>query len=220
VIPWTRLASTTVPDETGELRLMKRGAEFSVMLGEIELMNSRRTGSERALATIACKVIRDRPDAAVLIGGLGMGFTLRAALAELPADAHVIVVELVPEIVAWARGPMAELFGDCLDDPRVGVRIEDVGATIGRSRAAFDAILLDVDNGPEGLTQASNNRLYQARGLADAHRALCPKGILAVWASARHEGFSERLRRAGFEVEVVPVRAGGVRDFITVATRG
>ena len=126
MIPWTLLASAKVPNETSELRLMKRGAEYSIMLGQIELMNSRRTRSESALATIAAKALRDRPGPSVLIGGLGMGFTLRAALAELPIDARVTVVELVPEVVAWARGPMVDLFEGCLDDPRISLRVEDV----------------------------------------------------------------------------------------------
>lgn len=220
MIPWVKLGSAKVPDGAGELRLMRRGDEFAVMLGQIALMNSRRTRSEEALAKIGCKAIRDRPAAAVLIGGLGMGFTLRAALAELAADARVTVAELVPEIVAWSRGPMAELSGDCLDDPRVDIRIEDVGTTIKSHPATYDAILLDVDNGPAELTQTANKRLYLERGLADAHRALRPKGILAVWASFRDDAFSARLRRAGFGVEVVPMRSGGARNFITVATRG
>ena len=123
MIPWERLASATLPNEANDLRLMKRGAEFSIMLGQTELMNSRRTGSEQALATIACRKIRDRRSASVLIGGLGMGFTLRAALAELSADSRVTVAELVPAVVTWASGPMAELYGGCLDDPRHPSRI-------------------------------------------------------------------------------------------------
>jgi spermidine synthase len=219
VIPRIQLAAAKVPGEAGTLRLMRRGAEFSVMLGPIELMNSRRTRSEEALATVACRAIRERPGASVLVGGLGMGFTLRAVLGELSADAIVTVAELVPEIVAWARGPMAELFGGCLDDPRVRVRVEDVGVTIRSHPAAFDAILLDVDNGPAGLTRPANDRLYHGRGLAEAQRALRPGGLLAVWASARDDAFSQRLRRAGFAVKVVPVRSGGTRNVITMATR-
>jgi len=202
---------------------MKRGTEFSIMLGQTELMNSRRTGSERALATIACQAIRGRSNPSILIGGLGMGFTLRAALAELGPDASVTVAELLAAVVTWARGPMAELFGTCLDDPRLTLREEDVGTTIESRHSAFDAILLDVDNGPEGLTQPTNNRLYDLDGLRRAHMALRPHGVLAVWASARDEAFSERLRRAGFGVNVVPARAGGTRgsrNFIWVASRG
>ena len=220
MIPWTRIASARVPQSGDDLRLMKRGAEFSIMLGATELMNSRRTGSERALGTIGCRRLREAAHSAVLVGGLGMGFTLRAALAELAAGSKVTVAELVPAVVEWARGPMAELFGDCLEDPRVVLREGDVGAVIRRSRSAFDAILLDVDNGPDGLTQAANDRLYDLEGLGHAWRALRPNGVLAVWSSARDEAFSRRLKQAGFSVEVVPVRAGGVRDVIWVASRG
>ncbi len=219
MIPWIELATTTVPGEEAALRLMRRGDEFSVMLGRVPLMNSRRTRSEEALATLGCEAIRNRARASVLIGGLGMGFTLRAALSELPAGAAVTVAELVPAMVDWARGPMAELFGGCLDDPRVRIRIEDVGATIRSRRGAFDAILLDVDNGPDGLTQSANDRLYHARGIADALAALRPGAVLAVWASARDDAFTARLRRAGFGVRVVPVKSGGSRNFISVATR-
>jgi spermidine synthase len=222
MIPWTRIASAQVPQDAGELRLMKRGGEFSIMLGPTELMNSRRNGSERALGTIGCQRLREAPNAAVLIGGLGMGFTLRAALAALPAGSTVTVAELVPAVVEWAHGPMAELFGDCLDDPRVVLREGDVGDIIRRSRSAFDAILLDVDNGPDGLTQAANERLYDRAGLGQAWRALRPNGVLAVWSSARDETFSRRLRQAGFSIDIVPVRAAGrrgVRDVIWVASR-
>lgn len=222
LIPWERLASAVVPGEASELRLMRRGAEFSIMLGQTELMNSRRTGSERALGTMVCRRIRDRPSASVLIGGLGMGFTLRAAQAELGADARITVSELVAAVVTWARGPMAELFGDSLADPRLTLRQEDVRLTMNAFRSAFDAILLDVDNGPEGLTQAANNGLYGLEGLQRAHMALRPEGILAVWGSARDEGFSRRLRQAGFSVSVAPVRADGTRgsrNFIWIAAR-
>lgn len=219
MIPWERLASATLPGEAHDLRLMKRGTEFSIMLGQTELMNSRRTGSERALGTTVCRRIRDRPSASVLVGGLGMGFTLRAALAELSADARVTVSELVAAVVTWAKGPMAELFGDCLADSRLTIRQEDVGITMQSFRSAFDAILLDVDNGPEGLTQAANNRLYTIDGLRRAHMALRPGGVLAVWGSARDESFSLRLRQAGFSVSVAPVRADGSRNFIWIASR-
>ena len=222
MIPWTRLASARVPHENAQLRLMRRGTEFSIMLGPTELMNSRRTGSERALGAIGCRHVRDRAGARVLVGGLGMGFTLRAALAELCAESTVTVVELVPAVIDWARGPMAELFGGCLDDPRVDLRAGDVGAVIRESRGAFDAILLDVDNGPDGLTRAANDRLYQPDGLGHAFRALRPGGVLVIWSSARDEAFTRRLRQAGFGVEVVSARAGngrGARDVIWLAAR-
>ena len=144
-------------------------------------------------------------------GGLGMGFTLRAALAVLPTDAQVTVAELVPAVVAWARGPLAEVFKGCLDDPRVSVHEGDVGRLIAAAPAAWDAILLDVDNGPEGLTRKANDSLYDLPGLARAQTALRAGGVLAVWSSAPDEGFTRRMRRSGLATEVVrvPARKGG-----------
>ena len=212
MVPWTLVDTATVPDDGGELRLMRRGAEFSIMSGAIELMNSRLSGSEQALATLVCARLQDRPQAHVLIGGFGMGFTLRSALENLGPQARVTVAELVPAVIAWARGPMAHLSGDSLKDPRLTVREGDVGDLIGSAEAAYDAILLDVDNGPDGLSRKANDRLYGPDGLADARRALRPQGILAVWSSAPNAGFTQRLRRAGYAVEEVRVRAtGGAR---------
>jgi spermidine synthase len=159
VIPWS-LVDTAQVRGGGELRLMRRGAELSIRLGQNELMNSRVGGSEAALASMACARIRARPQPHLLIGGLGMGFTLRAALAALGAKAQVTVAELVPAVAAWARGPMAELFGDSLSDPRVRLCEADVAELIRQARSAFDAILLDVDNGPAGLSRAANDGLY------------------------------------------------------------
>src|SRR3954464_3569388 len=153
MIPWLVLDTVQVPGGGGELRLKQRGAEFAIMLGQDELMNSRLSGSEEALATIACEKIRRHKTPRILIGGLGMGFTLRAALVALGPDARIVVAELVPAVVAWARGPMAEVFGTSLTDPRVSIREVDVGHLIQSDQATFDAILLDVDNGPEGLTR-------------------------------------------------------------------
>jgi spermidine synthase len=201
---------------------MRRGGEFSIMLGANELMNSRLGGSEAALATAACERIR-APRPRLLIGGLGMGFTLRAALAMLGADARVVVAELVPAVVAWARGPMAEVFGSSLSDPRVGIREADVGDLIRSARSGYDAILLDVDNGPEGLTRQANDALYDLEGLHAARAALRPGGVLAVWSSAPDRNFARRLRHAGFEVDEIRVRARatgrGARHVIWVATR-
>jgi spermidine synthase len=223
VIPWILLAKATIPGGGGELRLMRRGAEFSIRLGANELMNSRLFGSEEALAAIACARISARARPRVLIGGLGMGFTLRAALAALGASARVEVAELIPAVLQWAQGPMAEIFGGSLDDPRVGVEVADVAAAIGAAAAAYDAILLDVDNGPQGLTRAANDRLYDARGLAAARSALRPGGVLAVWSSGPDRRFTQRLRDAGLATEEVPVRSrgarGGARHRIWVATR-
>ncbi|KQM67717.1 hypothetical protein ASE75_02010 [Sphingomonas sp. Leaf17] len=193
----------------GSLRLIQRGAEFSIMLGANELMNSRVRGSEEALATMAIDRMPARSDPAMLIGGLGMGFTLRAALAGLGQGAAVTVAELVPQVVDWGRGPMAAVFAGCLDDPRVAIRVEDVRATIAASALAYDAILLDVDNGPDGLTQTANNRLYGLAGLAAARRALRPGGVLAIWSAGADAAFTRRLGDAGFAVEEVVVRSSG-----------
>jgi spermidine synthase len=219
VIPWSLIDTAQVPGAAGELRLMRRGAEFSIRLDGNELMNSRRVGSEQALAKIACEKIRARAQPQVLIGGLGMGFTLRAALAELGADARIIVAELVPAVVTWARGAMAEVFGESLTDPRVRIRVADVGQLIRSERSRFDAILLDVDNGPQGLTRQANDALYDPQGLRGAHAALRGGGVLAVWSSGPDENFSRRLRKAGFDVDEVRVRAHGARHVIWIATR-
>lgn len=191
------------------------------MLGANELMNSRLSGSEEALARLSCERIVGRRQPRILIGGLGMGFTLRAALAELGADASVTVAELVPAIVAWARAPMADLFGGCLDDPRVTVREADVGQLIRSQASAWDAILLDVDNGPEGIVYKANDALYGADGLNAARQALRPGGVLAVWSQGSDAGFTRRLKQAGFAVEEVGVRANGkrgARHVIWIAT--
>jgi spermidine synthase len=211
MIPWSHIDTATVPGDGGELRLMQRGAEFSIMTGATELMNSRLSGSEKALAALSCARLRDRPKPHVLIGGFGMGFTLRAALEALGPQAQVTVAELVPAVVAWARGPMAHLSGECLQDPRLALHLGDVGDLIGSAEARYDAILLDVDNGPEGLSRKANDRLYDGAGLAAARRALRPGGVLAVWSSAPDAGFTRRLRQAGFAVEEAAVRATGGR---------
>ena len=223
MIPWVKLDTARVPGADGELRLMRRGTEFSIMLGANELMNSRLSGSEAALATLACKKIETVKRPHLLIGGLGMGFTLRAALSVLGPDARIDVAELVPAVVAWARGPMAEIFGGCLDDPRVRIKEEDVLKAIRTHKGAFDAILLDVDNGPEGLTRSGNDALYDLKGLRSSHAALRPGGVLAVWSSGPNAVFSKRLRSAGFDVNEVTVRAtgkgGGARHVIWIAAR-
>lgn len=211
MIPWVHLATANVPGGGSELRLKRRGGEFSIMLGTNELMNSRLSGSEEALAKLACARIAGRSKPHLLIGGLGMGFTLRAALAELGADARVEVAEIVPAVIDWARGEMAELFGPCLDDPRVTVQEADVGQMIRSGTGVYDAILLDVDNGPEGLSRKSNDALYDAAGLASAKKALRSGGILSVWSSGPDSGFTRRLRQAGLAVEEVGVRARGKR---------
>ncbi|WP_137751664.1 spermidine synthase [Sphingopyxis sp. L1A2A] len=190
-----------------ELRLFQRGDEYIIALGGNELMSSRMSGSEEALATMSCARLRDPGSAQMLIGGYGMGFTLRAALAVLGPQARVTVAELVPDIIDWARGPMATLAAGCLDDPRVEIVIADVAATIAAPAAAFDAILLDVDNGPDGLTRPDNDRIYSPAGLAKAKAALKPGGVLAIWSAAPDASFTRRLTAAGFAVEQVSVRA-------------
>jgi spermidine synthase len=224
MIPWIRIDTACVPGTDGELRLMRRGAEFSIMLGTNELMNSRLSGSEAALATLAAKKLEAISKPHLLIGGLGMGFTLRAALAVLGTGARIVVAELVPAVVAWARGPMAEIFGDSLSDLRVSIEETDVSEIIRSRQSKFDAILLDVDNGPEGLTRKANDALYSSAGLNAAYTALRPGGVLAVWSSGPNAAFSKRLRTAGFDVNEVQVRAtgrgGGARHVIWIATRG
>jgi spermidine synthase len=223
VIPWTLLDTAKVPGG-GELRLMQRGAEFSIKLGTQELMNSRLSATEQALATIGCAKIKDRAKPHILIGGLGLGFTLRAALTVLGKQAQIVVAELVPAVVAWARGPMKKLSGDSLTDKRVRIHEGDVGSLIQSGRAAYDAILLDVDNGPEGMTRKANDRLYDLKGLRAAYTALRPNGVLAVWSSRPDPKFTVRLRKTGFAVVENPVRAkgpqGGAQHFIWTATRG
>jgi spermidine synthase len=223
VIPWVLLDSAPVPGGTSELRLLRRGAEFSIRLGRDELMNSRLSGSEEALASMACERIKSRKAPRLLIGGLGMGFTLRAALVALGPDAGVVVAELVPAVVRWARGPMAEVFGDSLTDARVRIHEGDVGQLIRSGASAFDAILLDVDNGPEGLTRDSNDVLYDLPGLSAARTALRPGGVLAVWAARPDQKFTQRLRRMNFDVDEIMVRANksraGAKHTIWIATR-
>ncbi|WP_375428524.1 spermidine synthase [uncultured Sphingomonas sp.] len=195
----------------GELKLFRRGVDHTIVLDRNELMNSRMSGSEEALATMTCERLAGRVAPHLLIGGYGMGFTLRAALAVLGADARVTVAELVPGIVEWARGPMADLTAGCLDDARVTLVEDDVAALIRAGRGAYDAILLDVDNGPDGLTRAGNDRLYSATGLAAAWGALKVGGVLAVWSAGPDPRFSRRMGEAGFatQEEVVRARSNG-----------
>jgi spermidine synthase len=219
LIPWVHLDQTALPDG-GVLKLARRGDEFSIRLGGAELMNSRLSASEEALATLSCARIADRAAPRILIGGLGMGFTLRAALGVLGPKARVVVAELLPAVVEWARGPMADLFAGSTEDPRVQVEVVDVDQAIREGR--WDAILLDVDNGPEAMTQAANDGLYGAAGLAAARRALKPGGVLAVWSEGPAPAFAKRLQRGGFDVEEVKVAAhrgkSGRRHVIWVAT--
>lgn len=189
------------------LRLVRHGSDFIIMLDRNELMSSRMSGSEKALGQMTLERLGSPSVARLLIGGYGMGFTLRAVLAELGPKAQVVVAELVPGIIDWARGPMAEMAAGCLDDPRVEVRIDDVAAVIETGRGSYDAILLDVDNGPDGLTREANDGLYTMRGLARARAALRPGGILAIWSAGADAAFTRRLRQADFAVDERRVRA-------------
>ncbi len=219
---WVQLDSAAIPGSRAVMRLLQRGEEISIAVGTSELMTNQFRGSERALATLPCERIRDRPHPKVLIGGLGMGFTLRGALDALGPEASVIVAELVPEIATWARGPLSPLFGGSLDDSRLDIRIEDVHRTIQSGPAQFDAILLDVDNGAHGLTRRANDRLYNIWGLKRARFALRPNGILAVWSGGPDRKFKARLKLAGFNVEEVRVYANGTsgrQHILWLATR-
>ena len=192
-----------------ELRLFRHDRDFMIVMGHNELMSTRMRGSEEALATMTLERLA-APVPHLLIGGYGMGFTLRAALAANP-QARVTVAELVPEIVAWARGPMAGLTAGCLDDPRVTLGMGDVLAWIDDAADGtteqYDAILLDVDNGPDALVHEQNRRIYSFAGLRAAKAALTPGGVLAIWSAARDPAFTRRLEKAGFAVEEVEVRA-------------
>jgi spermidine synthase len=223
VIPWTLLDTAEVPGDGGELRLLQRGAEFSIRLGHNELMNSRVHGSEEALAEIAIAKIGERTRPRILIGGLGMGFTLSAALRAIGTEARVVVAEFVPAVVAWNRSWLAGVSNRSLADARVSIREEDVASLIMSGRSAYDAILLDVDNGPGALTRKANDRLYDLAGLKAAYVALRSHGVLAAWSAGQDRNFTRRLRNAGFQVNEVRVRArgarGGARQIIWIATR-
>jgi len=206
MIPRELIATAKIPGGE-DLQLFRHGGDFMIVLERNELMSTRMRWSEESLATLSCERVGDTPKPHLLIGGYGMGFTLRAALNALPRDATVTIAELVPDIIAWARGPMADVAAGCLDDPRVRLIMGDVAKVIETAPATFDAILLDVDNGPDGLIQLANDRLYCNWGLRSAHAALSPGGILAIWSSYSDAGFFERLERAGFDVDEITIRA-------------
>ena len=208
--PWVLLDSTEVPGNGGELRLYQRGDEFSIkIVGRGELMNSRMHGSEDALAEQTCARLKGCANPRLLIGGLGMGFTLAAALQYAGDQAQVVVAELVPGVVEWNKGPLGEHAGYPVKDSRVTVREGDVANILKVEQEAYDAILLDVDNGPEGLTHKENDWLYSMNGLNAAYAALRPQGVLAVWSAGPDQNFTQRLRKVGFEVDEVRVRAHG-----------
>ncbi|GJD61865.1 Polyamine aminopropyltransferase [Methylobacterium frigidaeris] len=219
---WTELDTGPIPGGGGALRLVRRDDEFLIVVEGMELMGSHRSGSERELAALACAALRRYPAPRVLIGGLGMGFTLRAALAELGPDAKIVVAELVPAVLTWARGPLAPIFGGCLDDKRVEIREGDVNRVIQSGPQAWDAILLDVDNGPRGLVSRANDRLYDSWGLKRARWALRPGGLLGIWSGCPDRKFKARLQRTGFTVAEHRIRSerpGRTPHVVWIATR-
>ena len=220
--PWELLGEARMPDGT-DMKLQRRDREYVIFAGGKILMSSRMHGSEEALAALACDRARKTQEPSVLVGGLGMGFTLRATLDVLPAGATVVVAELQPAVVEWNRGVLGPLAGDPLRDPRVRLEEGDVLTTIRASRDRFDAVLLDVDNGPDAFTTSANAGLYRDAGLASIGAALKPAGVLAVWSAWEDRRFEQRLRYGGFAVRVERVRArlkqGGPRHTLFIGTR-
>ncbi len=207
MIPWEEIDRAEVPGHEGEIVLRKRSAEFSIRTEGTELMNSRLHGSEDALAEITCSRIKRKAGRRILIGGLGMGYTLATALEQSGPDTLIIVSELIPAVVIWNREHLGHLAGKPLDDPRVSVAEEDVLETVKKRKSAWDAILLDVDNGPYGLTRTANDRLYSKSGLKASFSALRPGGFLAIWSSGEYEPFTNRLKQCGFRAETIKVGA-------------
>ena len=225
--PWQLLGRAQTPGGGAEIVLRQRDTEFSITADNWELMNSRIYGSEEAMAKLGCQNLAKHPRPRVLIGGLGMGYSVRTALDILGEDAQVVVAELVPAVVEWNRGVLADLAGRPLDDGRVELHIGDVVQLIKTARGDYDAIMIDIDNGAEALVRKGNNWLYSLPGLTTTYAALRPGGILAMWSAGPQPAFVRRLRRAGFEVEEVKVRArggsnrkGGAHHVVWIATRG
>jgi spermidine synthase len=222
ILPWKKLDAVREPSG-GELVLWQRGHEFSIRIDGQDLMGSGANHSERVLAERGCAGLMNVPRARVLVGGLGMGFTLRAALDALGRDAEVDVAELVPQVVVWNRGLLAHLAQRPLEDPRVFVLEDDVGRVLAAAQQRYDAILLDVDNGPEALVSASNSSLYGPRGISRAWRALRPQGVLAVWSVRDDRRFTTRLRAGGFRTRTERVSArpdgSGSRHTLWLAER-
>lgn len=210
MLPRILLDSSPIPGSSKELRLYKHAADYSIdIAGEGELMSSRVHGSEEALADLTCDRLKRLHHPSILIGGLGMGFTLAAALKALGGYAEVVVAELVPKVVEWNRGPLGAEAGNPLADSRVKVIEGDVSRIMRIEKNRYDAILLDVDNGPNGLTHEDNDWLYSISGLNAAYQALKPGGILSVWSAGPDVRFAKRLRQTGFRVEEFPVHAHG-----------
>ena len=209
MIPWTQLGSAQIPNNGGELKFSQRGDEFSIRLSGIrgELMNSRLYNSEKVLAELGCAHLQSANNTQVLVGGLGMGYTLAAALKAVSGNSQVTVAELIPEVVVWNQGPLGNCAKNPLQDPRTKVHIGDVRQLLNIRKPTFDAILLDVDNGPEGLTQKDNNSIYSPQGLEDIYKTLRPKGMLAIWSAGPDNLFTQRLKKAGFKADTHIVRA-------------
>ena len=223
MIPLEEIDRAEIPGQAGEVILLRRGTEFSIRTAGKELMNSRLHNSEDLLAELAWRRLKGKSDRNILVGGLGMGYTLAAALKRSEPDTHIVVSELIPAVVGWNRHYLGHLAGMPLEDPRVSVVEEDVAETIRRKDTFWDAILLDVDNGPDGLTRKGNDRLYTLDGLKAAFAALRPGGILAVWSSGADAAFTRRLKQSGFGVETLKVRAHkpakGARHTIWLAAK-
>jgi len=219
VKPWELLGQTRTP-EGDEMTLTRHGTEYVINAGGQTLMSSRMHGSEEVLATFACARARTLEAPRCLIGGLGMGFTLRTALDLLPPGATIVVAELIPALVEWNRGPLGALAGHPLRDRRVALEVGDVAAVMQAAPRRFDAVMLDVDNGPSAFTASGNAGLYDDHGLADARAALNPGGVFAVWSSREDRRFEQRLRYAGFDVTIERVRGrlkkGGPRHVIFI----
>jgi spermidine synthase len=222
MIPWKLIDQAVVPGSQSELRLYQRDREFSIRVDGHELMSSRVYASEDAFSELGCARVRHLAEPHVLIGGLGLGYSLRSALAHLPERARVSVVELVPQVAAWNRDVLGHLAGHPLDDARVTLLVSDVGKVLRDAHDEYDLIMLDVDNGPRALTRKSNEWLYTRAGLAAARAALRPKGILGFWSSGPDEPFVKRLRDMGFDVEERTLKAAdrvyGVMHTIWLAT--
>lgn len=223
MIPWEEIERAEIPGGEEEVILRKRGPEFSIRIAATELMNSRIHGSEDALAELTCSRISRKPGRRILIGGLGMGYTLAAALQHSGYDSLITVAELIPAVIRWNREHLGHLAGNPLADGRVFVRQEDVAETITREKSIWDAIILDVDNGPDGITRKVNDRLYGMSGLKNAFSALRTGGVLSIWSSGTDEQFTSRLKQCRFQTEIVTVRARkpgkGARHTIWLATK-
>ncbi len=225
--PWKLLGRAQTPGGGAEFVLRQRDTEFSIRADNLELMNSRVYGSEEAMAKLGCQNLSKHPRPRVLIGGLGMGYSVRTALDILGDDAQVVVAELVPAVVEWNRGVLADLAGRPLDDRRVELHVGDVVQLIKTARCEYDAIMIDVDNGAESIVRKGNDWLYSLPGLTTTYAALRPGGIMAMWSAGPQPAFVRLLRRAGFEVDEVKVRArggsnrkGGAHHVVWIATRG